>query len=311
MGDPSGIGPEVALKAIRAFKGKAEFVLIGDAGALQRSHKSQVTSHKVRHALELIDLKNVSKNNFSFGKVRAEYGRASFEYLEKALELIRAKRVDALVTCPISKEAWHKAGIRFFGHTEYLAQRFGVKDTVMMLVNQGLRFSLVTKHIALNLVSKHLTQPLICATVAKSYEALQSIFGVRNPRIVVCGLNPHASDNGIIGKEEARCIAPALTRLAKKFPRVAGPLPADSAISLAAHGDYDCVVAMYHDQALIPLKLFGNTTGVNLTIGLPFIRTSPLHGTAFDIAGKKRACADSLLAAIELTCQCASRPKKD
>ena len=147
--------------------------------------------------------------------------------------------------------------------------------------------------------------------MVKSYEALQKLFGIRNPRVVVCGLNPHASDNGIIGKEESRCIAPALARLKKKYARLDGPLPADSAVYLASRGRYDCVIAMYHDQALIPLKLFGNEGGVNLTLGLPFIRTSPLHGTAFDIAGRGIARADSLIAAIELACRCALRQRKD
>ncbi len=305
IGDPSGIGPEITLKAIGKLKGRAEFVIIGDKWVI---NKVQGSGFRVQ-GFRLVDLNNVAHKNFSFGKIKAEYGRASVEYLDKALELLRKKEIDCLVTCPISKEAINLAGFKgFSGHTEYLAKCLGLEDFVMLLLNKKLKFSLLTRHVPLREVPFKLDKEKIGKNIILTIRALKDLFAVRDPRIVVCGLNPHASDNGVIGDEENRMIKPALAKL--RIKNVFGPYSSDVAIAGALHRKYDCVIAIYHDQALIPLKLSGNNQGVNMTLGLPFVRTSPLHGTAFDIAGKNIASSDSLVEAIKLATRCALNLKK-
>ena len=308
MGDPSGIGPAITLKAINKLKGKACFVIIGDKWVF---NKAQSAKRKAQN-YTFIDLNNVSHKNFEFGKVKAEYGRASIEYLDKALELINNKEIDCLVTCPISKEAINLAGVRFNGHTEYLSKRTNSEDLVMMLLNKQVKFSLVTRHIALKNVTLKLSKDKLYKTILITHKALKKLFLIKNPKIVVCGLNPHASDNGLIGEEENKIIIPALKNLRKKIKNLTGPISADVAIASAYRKKYDCVIAMYHDQALIPLKLSSPVTGVNMTLGLPYVRTSPLHGTAFDIA-KIFSLADpsSLIEAIGLAVKCTLNLKKD
>jgi 4-hydroxythreonine-4-phosphate dehydrogenase len=307
IGDPSGIGPAIILKALPKLKGQAEFVVIGDAQVLNKVQKSKSKNQQFK----LIDLENVNPKGFSFGKIKAEYGRASIEYLDRALEMIETKEIDCLVTAPISKEAINLAGYRYAGHTEYFSARTHTKDTVMMLLNQHLKFSLVTRHIPLSKVALSLDQDKLYKTIVVTYEALKKLFYLNRPRIVVCGLNPHASDGGLFGKEESRIIQPVVDRLKKIISYLSGPLPADVAIAGAKIKKYDCLIAMYHDQALIPLKLTGYNTGVNLTLGLPFIRTSPLHGTAFDIAKNfKLVNANSLIKAIELAIRCTLNLRK-
>jgi 4-hydroxythreonine-4-phosphate dehydrogenase len=320
MGDPSGIGPEICAKAIKALGKNYRITIIGDAGvwskvtclpagppagrAGRQGHKSQVTR------FEFIDLKNVDLKKFKFGQVRAEYGRASMEYLDKAMALLKSGKIDCVVTCPISKEAINLAGFHYSGHTEYFASKTRSQDVVMMLVNKELKFCLVTRHIPFKEVALRLNQDKIAKTVIVCRQALKEMFGLKNPRLVICGINPHGSDNGLIGQEENRIIGPALNNLKKKFRHIDGPMGADVAISKAKENHYDCVVAMYHDQALIPLKLLGDESGVNISLGLGFVRTSPLHGTAFDIAGKNIASPASLIAAIKLASQCTLNRKK-
>lgn len=307
MGDPSGIGPLIIAKALPAVKALARFVVIGDKRVFNRLSVAGCRLSDI----EFIDLNNVSLKNFSFGKIKAEYGRASIEYLDKAMELIREREIDCLVTGPISKEAINLAGFRYSGHTEYFAERARAKNTVMMLLNRQLKFSLVTRHIPLKAVSGAINKETLEKTITITYRALKDFFFIRNPRIVVAGLNPHASDNGVIGKEENLLLKPVLKRLKNRIPGLIGPLSGDAAIAAAAEKKYDCVIAMYHDQALIPLKLTDRSSGVNLTLGLGFIRTSPLHGTAFDIAAKdKLADPASLIAAIRLAVRCAINQRK-
>lgn len=306
IGDPSGVGPEITAKAVKKLKGLAYFVIIGDRWVFNRLR------YKIPNAkdLEFIDLKNIDHKSFSFGKVRSEYGKASIEYLDKALELIRKKKIDCLVTAPICKESINKAGFHFSGHTEYLTQKTKTKHFLMLLFNKHIKIGLVTRHLPIAEVSSRITTKAICETVALAYQGMRKMFSISHPRIVVAGVNPHASDNGLIGKEENRVIKPALKRLKNLKNCVSGPLSADVAIHLAYSKKYDCVIAMYHDQALIPLKLLGEDKGVNMTLGLPFVRTSPLHGTAFDIAGKNIAKADSLIEAIKLAVKCTINLKK-
>lgn len=298
IGDPSGVGPAITLKAVKALAGFAEFTVIGDAGVLK---KLQGTGDRGQ-GFKLIDLDNVGDKNFSFGRVKAEYGRASVEYIDQALQLLRSKEIDCLVTCPVSKEAVNKSGLVFSGHTEYLAKFSSSRNFAMMLVNKRLKVSLLTRHIPLKDVSLALDKDEISKTIILTYRALREMFSLSNPRMIVCGLNPHASDNGFIGNEENTLLKPAI---AKTNLLVDGPLSADTAFQAAYQGKYDVVIAAYHDQALIPLKLFGNDSGVNLTLGLPFVRTSPLHGTAFDIAAKPNlANPNCLIEAIKLAIKC-------
>ncbi|MFA4888534.1 MAG: 4-hydroxythreonine-4-phosphate dehydrogenase PdxA [Candidatus Omnitrophota bacterium] len=283
IGDPSGVGPEITLKAIKILKKSADFLVIGDP----------------------------DKKGIIYGHPSAEYGRASMEYLEQALELLRKKEIDCLVTCPISKEAINLAGFPYSGHTEYFAEKLRVKDPVMLLLNQHLRFSLLTRHIPLRQVAEKITAMKLQKNIQLTCQGLKNLFMIKRPRIVVCGLNPHASDNGVIGDEENRIISPAIKKFKTKLKAdIYGPLSADVAIKGLQQKSYDCAIAMYHDQALIPLKQFPGNHGVNLTLGLPIIRTSPLHGTAFDIAGKNIACPDSLIAAIKLAVKCCLNQRK-
>jgi 4-hydroxythreonine-4-phosphate dehydrogenase len=309
MGDPAGIGPEIIALALKTIKNSTELVIIGDRRVFEKagakSGRDRLGEHK------FIDLANVGRKNFRFGQIRPEYGRASIEYLDCALELIKRGQIECLVTGPISKESINKAGFRFQGHTEYLVKRTGSRDFAMMLLNRKLKISLVTRHIPIAAVSGALNKEKICSTIVLTHEALKKLFLIKNPRIVVCGMNPHASDNGLIGREENEIIKPALAFLRKSFSNIYGPLPADIAIASSFRGEYDSIVAMYHDQALIPLKLSSAQTGVNITLGLPFVRTSPLHGTAFDIAGRGLAKPDSLLEAINQAIACSINLKRD
>lgn len=307
IGDPSGIGPAITAKAISELEGLADFTVIGDRWVFE---KSQIANRKSQN-YKFIDLNNVNHKNFKFGKVKAEYGRASIEYLDQALELINHKQIDCLITCPVSKEAVSRPGFKFSGHTEYLAERTNTQDFAMLLLNKDLKIGLLSRHIPLRDVPFSLDKDKIYKTILLTHFSLKRLFSIRAPRIAVCGLNPHASDNGLIGDEEKRVIEPAIKRIRTRISGIDGPLPADVAIVKTIHKKYDCCMAAYHDQALIALKVSGDASAVNITLGLPFIRTSPLHGTAFDIAGTNLARADSLMEAIKLAVKCASRQKND
>lgn len=304
MGDPSGIGAEIIARSGFKSGAKAKYVVIGDRfvfdKACGRAHQGA--------EVEFIDLANVNRKRFKFGRISAEYGKASIEYLDTAMEMLSAKTIDCLVTGPISKEAIHLAGYSYSGHTEYFSAKAHCPDVVMMLVNDSLKFSLVTRHVPLSQVSRKLNRRNIGVTLTETHDALRKFFGISKPRIIVLGINPHGSDNGVIGNEEGSIILPAIKK--SRLSGVSGPCGADVGIAKAAAGKFDCILAMYHDQALIPLKLTGDQRGVNMTLGLPFIRTSPLHGTAFDIAGKNKADPSSLLAAVNLALRCAQNPKK-
>jgi len=308
IGDPSGIGPSIAAKAVSAFRGSVKFFIIGDRWVFEKSGGSGVLRLP---GVKFLDLENIKRRDFRFGKIRPEYGKASVEYLDEATRLLKAGEIDCIVTCPVSKEAINLAGYNLQGQTEYFQKKASVKDTVMMLLNRYLRFSLATRHIPIKDVSRALTPEKLYRTVLITRQSLKKLFKIKNPRIVVAGLNPHASDNGVIGCEENRSIRPVVKRLQRRFRSIEGPISSDIAVKKAKDGAYDCVIAAYHDQALIALKLTDVSTGVNLTLGLPFVRTSPLHGTAFDIAGTDRAQPDSLVHAIMTACLCTSSQKKD
>ncbi len=278
MGDPSGIGPEVTLKALASpkVKGLADFLVIGE----------------------------------EFGRKGASSGRASLEYIDKALDIACAGEADAIVTAPVSKSSIQKAGFpNFRGHTEYFAERTGTKKFAMMFVGEGLKVTLVTRHIALKRVPGVLTSALISDAISLTHKYLKDSFGIKFPKIGVCGLNPHAGEFGAFGTEEQNIITPAIRRLSKTMKNIYGPIPADAAFYDALNKRYDAVVAMYHDQALAPFKMLYFKSGVNLTLGLPFVRTSPDHGTAFDIAGKGVADPSSMIEAIRLACRLVVRQR--
>ncbi len=307
LGDPSGIGPEITAKALSCLKPKTEIIVVGDKWVFNKVCKAARIAGNIR----FIDLNNVSRRNFSFGKIKSEYGRASIEYLEKAMELIGNKEADALVTCPISKQSASLSGFAYSGHTEYLLAKTQSEYSVMMLLNNYLKMSLVTTHIPISEVPSRINKQKIIKTIILTHRSLKKLFGIKNPRVVVCGVNPHASDNGLIGDEENKIIKPALSLVKKSLKGIEGPMPCDTAVAKAMQGYYDAVIAMYHDQALIPLKLSDPKSGVNITLGLPFVRTSPLHGTAFDIAGSAKADPSSLVQAIKLAAICQSNLKRD
>jgi 4-hydroxythreonine-4-phosphate dehydrogenase len=306
MGDPSGIGPQVCAGALARLGAQAEFVVVGDRGVWERVTASQ--RHRVTGS-RFVDLHNVDPKRFRFGQIKAEYGKASIEYLDAAMQLLKKKQVDCLVTAPICKESVSRAGYRYAGHTEYLASKTGRKP-VMLLANERIRFALVTRHIPLAAVPRALSRAKIEHAIAVTHESLRRFFGVARPRLMVCGINPHGSDNGVIGSEELRRIKPVVDALRRRFPGISGPFGADVAIARALRERFDCVIAMYHDQALIPLKVLGDASGVNMTLGLGFVRTSPLHGTAFDIAGTSQVDPASLITAASLAIRCCQNQRK-
>jgi 4-hydroxythreonine-4-phosphate dehydrogenase len=311
MGDPSGIGPEIIMKAL-AQPEVFEFchpLVIGDAQRLQWAGKilgqplgvdSLENPAHARYApgsVQCIDLKLVPQDH-PFGEVSAISGEAAYRYIERAVRIVEAGQADAICTAPISKEALHAAGHKYPGHTELLAALTATPEVSMMLSSPKLRVIHVTTHIGLIDAIERIEPGLVERVIGRAHSTLVHA-GIASPRIGVCGINPHAGENGLFGRgEEASKIAPAVVACQAKGWNVKGPLPADTLFFLAARGDYDIVVAMYHDQGHGPIKVLGLEAGVNITIGLPVIRTSVDHGTAFDIAGKGVADQRSLVVAL-------------
>ncbi len=234
------------------------------------------------------------------GSITAQAGKLSMDAVSAGVDACLSGQADALITAPISKEAISMAGFRVPGHTEFLAERTGAKAVGMMLVNEAMRVGLVTIHIPLRKVPEEIGAGLILARLRLYREALKNDFGIPRPRIAVLALNPHAGDGGVLGTEELDIITPVLEEMRREGMDVTGPWPADGFFGSGGHKNVDMVLAMYHDQGLIPLKLAGFGGGVNVTAGLPIIRTSPDHGTAFSLAGKNRADQGSMLAAVTL-----------
>jgi 4-hydroxythreonine-4-phosphate dehydrogenase len=305
IGDPSGIGPEIALKALtRRYLRRVSFLLVGDSFVLKETAKRFDHRQPINKtsAFSLIDLKNVDKETFKFGRVNAMCGKAAVEYIKKAVDLIKLEKADALVTAPINKEAAALSGFKWPGHTEYLANLTGSRRFCMMLAGGPLRVVLATRHIALHEVPTRLNPREIYGAIDITQDSLKRHFGIKRPRIAVCSLNPHAGEGGLFSDEESRIIAPAIKKARLNIPNIeiAGPLPSDSLFYDAYRGRFDAEIVMYHDQGLIPLKMIAKDTGVNITLGLPFVRTSPAHGTAFDIAGKNKANPSSMIEAIKM-----------
>lgn len=298
LGDPSGIGPEVVAKALmhRSIRSLGQFKVIGDAQVLRR-----YCSRELKNC-SFIDLKNIQTKKLTRRPNRPS-GLAAIQYINHAIELLKQNQIRALVTAPVSKEAIAMTGIKFLGHTEYLAEAFHVTDFGMMFVTDTLKTIVVSRHVPIVNVSQIINRREILKTIQLADAALKNYFNISQPRIAVCGLNPHAGEKGAIGREEIEKIIPAIKNAHEARINVSGPFAADTLFVPKSLRLYDAVVAMYHDQGLIPIKTLHFTKVVNLTIGLPFIRTSPAHGTAFDIAGQNKADPSSMCEAIKLACQ--------
>ncbi|UCE47120.1 MAG: 4-hydroxythreonine-4-phosphate dehydrogenase PdxA [Phycisphaerales bacterium] len=323
MGDPSGIGPEIAAKAL-AEKPTYKIchpLIVGDANAMRQAVDIAGVDLKIRPVsevveaefqygiMDVIDLKNVDVNCLEHGKVSASAGKAAFEAIKKAIELALVKQIDGTVTGPIHKGALNLAGHHFSGHTEIYAHYTNTQDYAMMLAEESFRIVHVTTHVSLRQACDLVKKERVLKVIQLADDVCKKL-GIANPRVGVAGLNPHSSDGGLFGCEEEKEIIPALEAARTSGINADGPVPPDILFSKTKGGRYDVAIAMYHDQGHIPLKLCGFTwdedknkwhsvSGVNVTLGLPIIRTSVDHGTAFDIAGKGTATAKSLINAIE------------
>lgn len=313
MGDPAGIGPEIIAKAIDSGElfSLCRPVIVGDAGVMKRQIMDLRLALSVRpHSLladvdpcpgnlDVLDLQNINLIKHAWGKPNASSGTAVVEYIKRAVALTMDRQADAIVTGPISKEMMNAAGHHYAGHTELLAALTNTREYGMMFVGGGLRVILATIHMALKDVPSHITIPLVLRTLRLAHKAMQD-FGFGAPRIGVAALNPHAGEGKLFGSEEWDVILPAVIKARDEGIHASDPLPADTLFYKARNNYYDIVVAMYHDQGLAPLKMLAFGNAVNVTVGLPIIRTSVDHGTAYDIAGK--GCADpaSLLSAVKL-----------
>ena len=300
FGDPSGIGSEIILKAlqhpqVRLIK---RIVVIGDRSVLKRTERK--TGISLSRHVSFVDLHNVPEKGFRFGKISPAFGRAAFEYIQEAVRLLKKERNGILVTAPIHKESLQKGGVDFPGHTEMLRDLTGVKKVNMMFVGKRFRISFVTWHLSIKELSPALSTTKVLDAITFLNDALHRYFSKKHPHLALCALNPHAGEGGLFGDEEKKVIAPALRKAQRLGIWVEGPLPADSLFYQAYRGSFDGIVAMYHDQGLIPFKMIERDIGVNVTLGLPFLRTSPDHGTAFDIAGKNRADPRSMIEAITI-----------
>ncbi len=315
MGDPAGIGPEVAVKAARdaAVRRACRVVLVGDPLLLEQARAPR---WPVRNPDEpppagaptAVDaVTRLKPSQVRPGRSTRAGGEACYQYILRAVELIRTGAAHAMATAPISKKALNDAGHLYPGHTELLADVTGTRDVRMMLYGDRLKVVLVTVHLPLTEVAAALTRARVRTTIELTHKALRQWFGVAQPRLAVAALNPHGGEDGMFGQEERRLIRPAVRNCAAGGMTVAGPVPADSLFHRAARGDYDAVVCMYHDQGLGPFKLLHFTDGVNLTLGLPLIRTSADHGTAYDIAGQGIADSRSMKQAILLAAELARR----
>lgn len=315
MGDAAGIGPEIIAK-LHAKGLPAPCVVYGDVTSLQRAINAlDVQLHIVElDSIDALTQARIAQHtpcmyvrptspalpaNLVMGRVDPRAGQAAFDALCLAIDDARQGKISAIVTAPLNKEAMHAAGLDFPGHTEILAQRTHTEHVAMMLVNEQLRVILVTIHIALADVPRTITHSLELRTIELAHAACLGM-GIQTPRVAIAGLNPHAGENGKFGREELDIIVPAIAQARAQGIDATGPWPGDTIFMRARKGEFDIVVAQYHDQGLIPIKYLGVDEGVNVTVGLPFVRTSVDHGTAFDIAGKGIADASSLETAFKL-----------
>ncbi len=306
IGEPAGIGPEIAVKAWQSLRQRQPFFVIGDpthldgfGAPIEAITRPRDALHIAGHALPV--LPHAFPAPATPGQPAPENAQAVIDVIARGVDLVSRGEAAALTTAPIHKKALQDgAGFRFPGHTEYLAHLAGVDQVVMMLACDTLRVVPTTIHIPLSEVPQALTPKLLSDTIRITDAGLRRDFGVENPRIAVSGLNPHAGEGGAMGHEDQQVITPVIEALRAEGLAISGPHSADTMFHAAARSGYDAAIAMYHDQALIPIKTLAFDEGVNVTLGLPFIRTSPDHGTAFDIAGKGVANPASLIAALTM-----------
>jgi 4-hydroxythreonine-4-phosphate dehydrogenase len=312
MGDPAGIGPEIVALTFAEgdFRERNRAIVVGDAKILERAVRlldlplrASVIAEPEEASFEpgTIDVipETGLPEDLPFGELDARAGDAAFRYVERATDLASAGRVAAIATAPLNKEAMHLAGHKYPGHTEILAELTGTKDYAMMLVTDELKVIHVSTHVSLREAIERARPERELAVIRLANDALRKL-GVESPRVAVAGLNPHAGENGLFGTEDAEQIAPAVAAAVEDGIDASGPHPPDTVMMRARMGAFDIVVVQYHDQGHIPIKLMGFDTGVNVTVGLPFFRTSVDHGTAFDIAGTGKAEPASLRAALDL-----------
>jgi 4-phospho-D-threonate 3-dehydrogenase / 4-phospho-D-erythronate 3-dehydrogenase len=310
LGDPAGIGPEIAVKACASNEkpGDCEIIIIGDIGVVELAARKISSPLRVRclkdfdrieqACVNVLDMNSITPDDFTMGKNQPACGLASYGYIIKGIELAMQGTVDAIVTNPISKEALKMAGIHYPGHTEILADKTGTKDFSMMFACDDVCVAHVTTHVSLRQALTMISRERVFSHAKLLNGALRSL-GLKAPRIAVSGLNPHAGENGLFGDEEIVHIAPAIADAKNEGILASGPYPPDTVFMRAFRGEFDGVVSMLHDHGFVALKSRDFEAGVNITIGLPIIRTSVGHGTAFDIAGKGIASEKSLLAALK------------
>ncbi len=309
MGDPCGIGPEIIAKLYADAASLPPTLILGDEALIKRAIRLLGLSLEVQviespedlqvtpNTIHVISISRLPED-LHFGKLDARAGKAAFDYIRAGIALALQKRIRAVVTAPINKEALRLADIHYPGHTEILADFSGTKDFAMMLMNNDLRVILVTIHVSLRGAISQLTIERELMTIRLAHQAMTQL-GIARPRIAVAGLNPHAGEHGLFGPEDEEIIKPAIQQAEAEGIEVSGPWPGDTVFMHARQGRFDIVVAQYHDQGLIPVKYLGVDEGVNITVGLPFVRTSVDHGTAFDIAGTGKASHASLRVAVE------------
>jgi len=312
MGCPAGIGPEIILRYFAGYNrsGTIAPVVLGDSGILGKCAADLGMHVDLRpwrpgepvpgEGVPVLNLSSLDPAEHVWGQPNRATGAAMAEYILAGVRLIQEGRLEAMVTCPISKSALQLAGYRYPGHTEMLAALTNARRYTMMLAGESLRVTLATIHCSLASVPSRLTADNILELIRITREALQRDFAISQPRIAVAGLNPHSGEDGLFGKEEKEIIAPAIGQARAEGIDVTGPYPPDTVFVKASAGSFDAVVCMYHDQGLIPFKLLHFRDGVNVTLGLPIVRTSVDHGTAYDIAGKGLADASSLAAAVAM-----------
>ena len=324
MGDPAGVGPEVVLKALAhpRIRRVCHPIVLGDLGILQRTQRQRrgypfrltlwekgQPLPKDENTVPVYSVTSLSPRQSRPGHLSRAGGEAAYRYISAAVDLIRSGTANAMATAPISKRALQLAGYRYPGHTEMLAEMTKTKECRMMLLGKRLKVVLVTVHVPLAQVSRELSRKRVRITLELTHQALLQDFRIPRPRLAVAGLNPHAGEGGLFGLEEKRIILPAVRDARGKGIRAYGPFPADSLFHQVVRGEYDVVISMYHDQGLGPLKLLHFSDGVNLTLGLPIVRTSVDHGTAYEIAGKNKADSSSMKEAIFLASTLARKKK--
>ena len=329
VGDPAGIGPEITAKAL-ALPGIYKLckpLVVAEAEMMKEAVRFSGLDLKIHTissrkegifqsgTLDVLDMKNIDVKSIRHKVISAEYGRASFEFVKKVIELAMAKEIDATVTGPINKEAINRAGFHYSGHTEIYADLTHTKDYAMLLVHNQFRVIHVSTHISLREACDRVKKERVYKVILMGYDIVRRL-GVEDPKIAVAGLNPHAGESGMFGREEIEEIEPAIKEAQKEGLNVEGPIPPDTVFSKMQGGQYDLVVVMYHDQGHIPTKLigfqyddktktWGSMSGVNITCGLPVIRVSVDHGTAFGKAGEGRANPESMIQAIKIAAQLA------